>query len=297
MKKALIVIATIVIIWLGIRFVLGGPEDTWICEDGEWIEHGHPSQAKPTEGCGEKSSQDDLIQVYNLQANDKISSPLIVEGKARGYWFFEGDFPVKLFDGNANLLATAIAHSDGDWMTEDFVEFKAELEFPLSDTEKGFLVLEKDNPSGLPENADELRIPILFNKEISKINLYYYNANKDKDDSGNVQCSREGLVAVERSIAVSQTPIQDAIKLLLEGKITEEERDEGISSEYPLLGFSLKGAALKDGILTLEFDDAEGQTIGGSCRVGVLWYQIEATAKQFEGIDEVRFIPEDIFQP
>ena len=47
-------------------------------------------------------------------------------------------------------------------MTKDFVPFKAELEFSLPSTETGVLILEKDNPSGLPENDDELRIPIRF---------------------------------------------------------------------------------------------------------------------------------------
>ena len=27
-------------------------EDDWICVDGAWIEHGHPSSAQPTAECG-----------------------------------------------------------------------------------------------------------------------------------------------------------------------------------------------------------------------------------------------------
>ena len=47
-------------------------------------------------------------------------------------------------------------------MTENFVPFRTELEFRTPTTERGTLVLEKDNPSGLPENSDELRIPVRF---------------------------------------------------------------------------------------------------------------------------------------
>jgi hypothetical protein len=47
-------------------------------------------------------------------------------------------------------------------MTEEFVPFTATLTFEQPETETGFLVLEKDNPSGLPEQADELRIPVSF---------------------------------------------------------------------------------------------------------------------------------------
>ncbi len=129
------------------------------------------------------------------------------------------------------------------------------------------------------------------------VKLYYYNSALDRDETGNILCSREGLVAVERKIPITQTPIQDTIKLLLSGDLTNEERAQGINTEYPLKGFSLKGVLLKDEVLTLEFDDPDNKTVGGSCRVGILWFQIEATAKQFPEVQKVRFLPEELFQP
>jgi uncharacterized protein YbaR (Trm112 family) len=57
-----------------------------------------------------------------------------------------------------------------------------------------------------------------------KVKLYYYNSENDKDETGNIKCSRDGLVSVERTITKTKTPIQDTIKLLLEGKINEERR-------------------------------------------------------------------------
>lgn len=54
LKKAakIILIAIIVLtVWFFIRFVIGGPEDDWICVDGEWVKHGVPSAPKPTELC------------------------------------------------------------------------------------------------------------------------------------------------------------------------------------------------------------------------------------------------------
>lgn len=155
-KIIILIIAVIVVLfgWLLIR----GPEDTWICENGQWVKHGNPSSSMPTEPCDKEEN----IIVYSPQPNQTIASPLLIEGKARGNWFFEADFPVKLFDGSGNLMATAIAQAQGEWMTEDFVPFKAELYFEPVVTETGTLVLEEDNPSGLPENADELRIPVKF---------------------------------------------------------------------------------------------------------------------------------------
>ena len=197
-------------------------------------------------------------------------------------------------------MGTAVAQAQSDWMTEDFVPFKAQLNFATSSTEQGVLILEKDNPSGLPENDDELQIPIIFDlSELSQrlVKLYYYNSSKDQDTSGNVMCSRGGLEAVERNITLTKTPIQDAIKLLLKGELTSQERTQGIATEYPLPGLELEGASLKDGVLTLTFNDPQNKTGGGSCRVGILWFQIEATAKQFEGVSSVRFMPEELFQP
>jgi len=136
-----------------------------------------------------------------------------------------------------------------------------------------------------------------FEKEYRTVKLYYYNPELDKDESGNVLCSRRGLVPLERKISISNTPIQDAIRLLLRGELTQEERAQGITTEYPLEGFSLKGASLKEGTLTLEFEDLNNKTVGGACRVGILWFQIEATAKQFPEVQQVRFLPEEIFQP
>lgn len=46
-----IVIITAAFAWLFLRFMVGGDEDTWLCENGEWVAHGHPDAAKPTELC------------------------------------------------------------------------------------------------------------------------------------------------------------------------------------------------------------------------------------------------------
>jgi len=263
-----------------------------LCSDGSYVGRTGPNCEFAL------CPHEDLIRVFSPQANEKVSSPLLIKGEARGFWFFEATFPVKLLDDKGNIIAQHYAQAKGDWMTEDFVPFEAELVFEAPTAQKGWLVLEKDNPSSLSENADELRIPIIF--DYSKtVKLYYYNPEKDKDESGNIQCSRDGLVAVEREIPITKTPIQDAIKLLLKGQenLTEMEKALGITTEYPLEDFSLKGASLKDGILTLEFEDPNYKTGGGSCRVGILWFQIEATAKQFSGVQQVKFLPEELFQP
>lgn len=34
-----------------IRFGLGGNEDTWICQNGQWVKHGNPKEAAPLVPC------------------------------------------------------------------------------------------------------------------------------------------------------------------------------------------------------------------------------------------------------
>ena len=247
-----------------------------------------------------QEDKSNLIRVYNPKLNQEVSSPLTITGEARGTWYFEATFPVKLLDRNGNILVQSFAQAQGEWMTEDFVPFTAQITFSVSETQNGTLVLEKDNPSGLPENADELRIPVILKKTegtFRTVKLYYYNPQLDKDTSGNILCSKQGLVVVERQIPVTQTPIQDTTRLLIAGQLTETEKAQGITTEYPLEGFSLKGASLSNGVLTLEFQDPNNKTGSGSCRVGILWFQVEATAKQFPEVESVRFIPEELFQP
>ncbi len=91
-----------------------------------------------------------------------VTSPLAVEGEARGTWYFEASFPVRLLDGNGIEIGRVPAQAQGDWMTTEFVPFRAEIQFVMPSTPTGTLVLEKDNPSGLPEHADEVRFPVRF---------------------------------------------------------------------------------------------------------------------------------------
>ena len=107
--------------------------------------------------------KDELIRLEYPQPNQLISSPLTIKGEARGNWFFEASFPVVLTDWDGLIIANGIATAKGDWMTNDFVPFEATLEFALNKeaySNRGSLILKKENPSGLPENDDALEIPV-----------------------------------------------------------------------------------------------------------------------------------------
>ena len=240
------------------------------------------------------------IRVTTPQPNDSVTSPIIITGEATGNWYFEASFPITLKDTNGKILVQTHAQAKGDWMTEQYVPFTVSLPFSVTTTTSATIVFEKDNPSGLPEHDQQFSIPItLLPKTIATktVTLYYYNPEKDKDITNNIMCTKQGLVGVKRSISVTNTPIQDTIKLLLQGNLTDAERAQGITTEYPLTGFTLTGASQKNGNLTLSFADPNNKTGGGSCRVGILWSQISETAKQFPGVTTVTFTPEELFQP
>jgi hypothetical protein len=127
------------------------------------------SQAVPADVQAQIKSKADLIKLASPVPLSVISSPLNISGEARGYWFFEASFPIYLTNWDGLIIAEGIATAEGEWMTEEFVPFTAELSFTnpfnandLDFMKKGSLVLKKDNPSGLPENDDALEIPIRF---------------------------------------------------------------------------------------------------------------------------------------
>ncbi|HSX39590.1 MAG TPA: Gmad2 immunoglobulin-like domain-containing protein [Candidatus Saccharimonadales bacterium] len=102
------------------------------------------------------------VQVYTPAPNQQIQSPVTIQGKARGTWFFEASFPVKIVDANGKELGHASASTKESWMTSEYVTFGASLKFEFPTTQTGTIILQNDNPSGLEANAKEVRIPVSF---------------------------------------------------------------------------------------------------------------------------------------
>lgn len=142
------------------------------CVDaGNPVMESYPAQCRDAKGhtyvqeIGNELDLLDEIVLDQPRPGTTIQSPLFVEGRARGYWFFEADFPVILTDWDGLIIAQGHATAKEDWMTEDFVPFSAVLDFIVPDYgDRGALILQKANPSGLPENSETLEIPIKFKK-------------------------------------------------------------------------------------------------------------------------------------
>jgi hypothetical protein len=101
--------------------------------------------------------------VSSPSANTKIVSPLKVTGKVPAGWMNEGVFPIKLMDSKNKILAQGVAKEKvaGSWQSGKAVEFVTTLIFKTA-TGAGTLVLQNDNPSGLPENDKIFEFPINF---------------------------------------------------------------------------------------------------------------------------------------
>lgn len=120
-----------------------------------------------TEDIGNALEKSDLIKLTSPLPNAEITSPVTITGEARGTWYFEASFPVFLTDWDGKIIAQGIATAKSDWMTTEFVPFTATLTYKTSDisgqySNRGTLILKKDNPSGLPEHDDALEIPVLL---------------------------------------------------------------------------------------------------------------------------------------
>jgi hypothetical protein len=177
MKKIILIVVIIALVIFGIYYFNSVKKEkiTEISSFEECVEAGYPVMESYPRKCqvpegdlfseyiGNEFEKVDFIFINNPRPNQEISSPLNISGEARGYWYFEADFPIELLDEDGNVIGTAIASAKDDWMTEDFVEFEAVLEFEKPESQKGTLILKKDNPSGLSENDDELIVPVKFN--------------------------------------------------------------------------------------------------------------------------------------
>ncbi|RYY93828.1 MAG: hypothetical protein EOO11_19045 [Chitinophagaceae bacterium] len=99
------------------------------------------------------------MHLLKPQAGDSLRSPMTVEGEARGPWYFEAQFMIKLYDSAQRLLAMIPAKAAGDWMTEAYVPFRTQLEWK-DYRGKALLILEADNPSGDAERAKRFELPV-----------------------------------------------------------------------------------------------------------------------------------------
>jgi hypothetical protein len=166
----LLLVAIAVVLWPKVKrnnsndqFVSVNDFDSCRNAGGQLID-GHPVVCKLPDGrqFEEEQETEGPVVLDYPKYGDTVKSPLTIVGKARGNWFFEAQMPVILKDDKGNELFHGPATAQGDWMTTDYVPFSLTIKFDPKDAEYGVLIIEKDNPSGLPEFDASYAIPVRF---------------------------------------------------------------------------------------------------------------------------------------
>ena len=103
------------------------------------------------------------VRLYDWTDKKALSSPVTITGEIPGNWSFEASFSATIVNWDGLIISEHPATLQVDWMTEEYVPFEVTLSFDTPSTyNRGALILQKDNPSGLPEHDDAIEIPITF---------------------------------------------------------------------------------------------------------------------------------------
>lgn len=100
----------------------------------------------------------DAVRLDTPKPEDTVARTFTAKGSAVG-WYFEASFPIRVTDDTGVQIGQGIAQAQGEWMTTEHVPFVAQVEVGQY---KGpaWLVMMRDNASGLPEKDASVSIPI-----------------------------------------------------------------------------------------------------------------------------------------
>lgn len=107
-----------------------------------------------------------MVMFFDLNDHDRVHGNQIITGKAPGYYFFEGSFPVILTDVNGTPFATVIAKTKEDWTVTKTTHFSVILPETFTYTGVGSILFKKDDPSDGEVPFDPIRdqrmVPVIF---------------------------------------------------------------------------------------------------------------------------------------
>lgn len=254
-----------------------------------------PQSPQPTPTPAPQPQPTEPVRLRSPQADAVVTSPLVVSGEAVGHWYFEASFPVRLLDADGKQIAIAPAQAQGDWMVDGYVPFTTTLIFAVTTPGTGTLVLQKDNPSGLPEYDAEVRVPVRFDTPTIPLFVFFINTRLDPDPA--VQCNL--AFPVTRHVTRTPAVARAALDALLVGPTVMEQND-GYTSQIPP-GVRIQRLVIENGTALVDFSRALEETVSGSCRIGMIVTQIRKTLLQFPTVRDVVISidgrTEDILQP
>lgn len=68
MKKIILLTAVVALIVVSVILIVrfSTPEDTWICENDQWVKHGNPEEPMPQSGCGKQDIEYVFSKIGNI---------------------------------------------------------------------------------------------------------------------------------------------------------------------------------------------------------------------------------------
>ncbi|MFH0928088.1 MAG: GerMN domain-containing protein [bacterium] len=302
---ALVIVVILVVGYFGARWYFSNQSDkitdfASCAAAGYPIMESYPRQCRAPSGVTYRedvSLPEDLIDLIRVDApiaGSTVASPVTISGQARGSWYFEGSFPIEIKDASGMVIGQGVATAKSDWMTNDFVLFTAKIAFSGASGD-GSIVLKRDNPSGLPQNDNQLKIPVVLRgPELLSVKAYFSNLI---NNPGALDCTL--VYAVTREIPGTQAVARAAIEELLKGP-TASEKTLGFETAINP-GVKIQKLTIENGVAKIDFDAAIEKAVGGSCRTGFIRAQIEQTLLQFPTVTKVIISvddrTEDILQP
>jgi hypothetical protein len=242
--------------------------------------------------------------VFAPAKNTAVTSPLTLEGMAKGNWYFEANLPVEIVDAQRRSLGKKFVTATKDWMSESLVPFAGELEFQKPTTKTGFLIFKNDNPSGLEENEKSFEVLVDFEPTTMTVKAFYNNSKLDPaflcDKVFPVSREIPWTVGTGRA-ATEGNPEQSrrAIEELLKGPSEQERAMNYFTNINP--NVRINDVTIDNGTARIDFSDELGKNIAGSCRVTAIRAQITGTLEQFPSVKNVVISingrVDDILQP
>jgi hypothetical protein len=108
------------------------------------------------------NASEDMIFITSPKPGENVTSTIVIKGFARGTWYFEAVFPVVVENAGGMVIGEGQGKAEGDWTTNSFVPFTAEVDLKTPYTGVAQVVLKKDNPSGDPSRDASISFPVVI---------------------------------------------------------------------------------------------------------------------------------------
>lgn len=221
------------------------------------------------------------IIVAQPVAGDVVGFPLTIIGQAR---VFENVFQYRVIDDAGVVLAEGHAMTDAPDVGQ-FGSFTLSVNYDEPTVPDGVVEVFSYSAKDGSEQ-DMVRIPVVFSADVLAEEVSVYFVPRNAFENGG-DCT--GVTEVTRRVPDTVAVAHAALGELLEG-VDASEGEEFVSL-IPTQA-KVRSIGIEDGVATVTFVQDSFLGVAGSCTVGAIRAQVEATLMQFDSVDSVVIIEE-----